>query len=405
MSEPSQAVGFYRYLQHLLHDRGREYRTFEAKPAIELDCERIAFYLPQFHRCEENDRFWGPGFTEWTNVVRALPKFVGHYQPRLPGDLGFYDLTVEDTLRRQVDIARNYGLTGFMFYFYWFGGKTVLEAPLRTFLRKRDLRFRYFLMWANENWTRRWDGRESEVLLRQTYGTDEPERFLQHIREYLEDERYLRVDGRPVIAVYRASIIPDVRGWTERWREASVRMGLKEPYLINALSFHEGDPGPVGFDAALEFPPHQTSRNRTKMPAAIQKRVRPFFEPPRERIHQYRALMESQLSIDPYRYRLYRTACPDWDNSARRPDGEGVVFSFSTPQLFADWTARLLRDEMARTEAFRMICFNAWNEWAEAAYLEPDSYLGYAYLEALYGALSGFAADAPPRAQSMQESE
>jgi hypothetical protein len=243
------------------------------------------------------------------------------------------------------------------------------------------------------------------VLLRQTYGTDEPERFLQHIREYLEDERYLRVDGRPVIAVYRASIIPDVRGWTERWREASVRMGLKEPYLINALSFHEGDPGPVGFDAALEFPPHQTSRNRTKMPAAIQKRVRPFFEPPRERIHQYRALMESQLSIDPYRYRLYRTACPDWDNSARRPDGEGVVFSFSTPQLFADWTARLLRDEMARTEAFRMICFNAWNEWAEAAYLEPDSYLGYAYLEALYGALSGFAADAPPRAQSMQESE
>ncbi|HEV2430759.1 MAG TPA: glycoside hydrolase family 99-like domain-containing protein [Burkholderiales bacterium] len=393
MSEPApKRIKFHSYLTQLLHGRHRMHRPFEAKPPIELDCERIAFYLPQFHRCEENDRFWGSGFTEWTNVVRALPKFVGHYQPRLPGDLGFYDLTVEDTLQRQVDIARNYGLTGFMFYFYWFGGKTVLEAPLRTFLRKRSLRFRYFLMWANENWTRRWDGLESEVLLRQTYGADEPERFLHHIREYLEDERYIRVDGRPVIAVYRAGVIPDVRGWVERWREACVRMGLRNPYLISALSFQEGDPGSIGFDAALEFPPHQTGRNRTKNPRRIEHRVQPFFAPPKARIYDYGAVIESQFSIAPHDYRLYRTAFPAWDNSARRRDGKGVVFAFSNPRLFADWTTRLLREEMARTEAFRMICFNAWNEWAEAAYLEPDSFLGYAYLDALYGTLSRFAA-------------
>ena len=397
MSESSPpAIEFHSYLSQVLHGRHKEHRAFAAKPPIDLDCERIAFYLPQFHRCEENDRFWGSGFTEWTNVVRALPKFVGHYQPRLPGDLGFYDLTVEDTLQRQVDIARNYGLTGFMFYFYWFGGKTVLEAPLRAFLRKRSLRFRYFLMWANENWTRRWDGQESEVLIRQTYGVDEPERFIRHIREYLEDERYVRVDGRPVIAVYRASIIPDVRGWAERWREACARIGLKNPYLIGALSFQEGDPAAIGFDAAMEFPPHQTNLNRAKKPLQIGRRVRPFFEPPRDRIHHYRALVESQLSIDPYGYRLYRTACPDWDNSARRRDGKGVMYAFSTPQLFAEWTTRLLRDEMARTDALRMICFNAWNEWAEAAYLEPDSYLGYAYLDALHGALSRCAVDSEP---------
>ena len=393
MSEPARPTAeFQPYLHHLLHGRSVEHRAFEAKPSLELDCERIAFYLPQFHRCEENDRFWGSGFTEWTNVVRGLPKFVGHYQPRLPGDLGFYDLTVEDVLQRQVDIARNYGLTGFMFYFYWFGGRTLLEAPLRSFLRKRGLRFRYFLMWANENWTRRWDGLEDEVLLRQTYGADEPERFLDHIREYLEDERYLRIDGRPLIAVYRPSVIPDVRGWAERWREACVRRGFKDAYLISALSFGEGDPAATGFDAALEFPPHQTSMNRAKKPANMRERVQPFFAPPRERIYLYKAMVASQLSVSARDYRVYRTAFPGWDNTARRPDGRGLVFAFSNPRLFAEWTARLLSDEMQRRDALRMICFNAWNEWAEAAYLEPDRFFGYAYLEALYETLSKFAA-------------
>jgi hypothetical protein len=173
-------------------------------------------------------------------------------------------------------------------------------------------------------------------------------------------------------------------------------MGLKNPYLISALSFQEGDPAAIGFDAALEFPPHQTNMNRTKKLRQIEERVQPFFTPPSERIHLYNAMIESQLSVIPPTYRVYRTAFPAWDNSPRRRDGKGVVFAFSSPQLFAEWTRRLLLDEMARRDAFRMICFNAWNEWAEAAYLEPDSYLGYAYLDALHGALSRFAADSAP---------
>ena len=397
MTEPApRNIEFQSYLHHLLHGRGAEHRAFEAKPSLQLDCERIAFYLPQFHRCEENDRFWGSGFTDWTNVVRALPKFIGHYQPRLPGDLGFYDLTVEDVLQRQAEIALNYGLTGFMFYFYWFGGRTLLEAPLRTFLRKRSLRLRYFLMWANENWTRRWDGLENEVLLQQTYGADEPERFISHIREYLEDERYIRIDGRPVIAVYRAGVIPDARAWAERWREACVRIGFKNPYLIAALSFQEGDPAAIGFDAALEFPPHQSHMNRAKMPGNIRGRMRPFLAPPRERVYLYEAMAASQLTVFEPKYRVYRTAFPGWDNTARRPDGQGLIYAFSSPQLFAKWTERLLEKEMQRPDTFRMICFNAWNEWAEAAYLEPDRFFGYAYLDALYATLSTFATRAGP---------
>jgi lipopolysaccharide biosynthesis protein len=383
---------FYHFLRERLHERAPEHREFEPKPAIKLDCERFAFYLPQFHRCEENDRFWGPGFTEWTNVVRALPRFLGHYQPRLPGDLGFYDLTVEDVIRRQVDIARNYGLTGFMFYFYWFGGKTVLESPIRTFLRRKDLDHKFFLMWANENWTRRWDGKEQDVLLAQTYHEDEPERFIAHVAEYFEDDRYLKVDGRPVLGVYRPSQIPKVLAVTDRWRSECVRLGFKEPYLISALAFEESEPRTIGFDATMEFPPHQYRMGRKEGPADIRSRLLPFHEALQGNIFHYAGLIKSQLTVFSRDYRMYRTALPGWDNTARRKDGKGLVITGGTPKMFSEWITALLREEMARrNEPLRMICFNAWNEWAEGAYLEPDSYYGYAYLNALYEALAGFA--------------
>jgi O-antigen biosynthesis protein len=384
---------FYHFLTERLTGKAPEYKAYETKAPVKLECERVAFYLSQFHRSPENDEFWGSGFTEWNNVVRALPRFVGHYQPRLPGDLGFYDLTVEDNLRRQVAMAKNYGLTGFMFYFYWFGGKTVLEAPTRLFLKRKDLDFKFFLMWANENWTRRWDGKEDQLLLKQVYAEDEPEKFIRYLCDYLEDERYIRVDGRPVLGVYRASEIPNVLAVTERWREACVKHGFKEPYLISALTFNEGDPRTLGFDAAIEFPPHQLTIGRKEGPADIKKRLLPFFDSLGGHIYHYAGMIQSQLSLLPRDYRLYRTAFPGWDNTARRREN-ATLFTGGTPQMFTEWTTQLLRDELAGGHRFPMVCFNAWNEWAEGAYLEPDAYYGYAYLNALYNAIALVAADA-----------
>lgn len=397
MSGPRSGIpplpDYQAYLNDILRGRSPLYKPFEAKPPVHLGCERIAYYLPQFHRCAENDAFWGSGFTEWNNVVRCLPKFNGHYQPRLPGDLGFYDLFNEDTLARQVEIADNYGLTGFMFYYYWFSGRTVLETPIRVFLRRTDLRFKFCLMWANENWTRRWDGLEQQVLLGQSYSQSDAEQFIRHVLPYFADDRYLKVGERLLLAVYRADQIPQTQRYADLWREECTRAGLPEPYLVTAMSFSNFHPA-GGFDAALEFPPHQRHLARAKVAVDLRERLQLFDPHFRGLVFHYDGLVESQLSVAERPFRTYRTAFPSWDNVTRRRDGGSWTFAFSTPARFQYWTEMLLDAELKEPGDFRMICFNAWNEWAEGAYLEPDSYFGYAYLDALYRA---FVARSEPR--------
>jgi lipopolysaccharide biosynthesis protein len=345
----------------------------------------IAFYLPQFHPIAENDRWWGKGFTEWTNVTRAVPQFLGHYQPRLPDALGFYDLRVKDVQREQIRLAKKYGVYGFCYHYYWFQGRRLLERPLQQLLQDASLDFPFCICWANENWTRRWDGQDQEILIQQEYSPEDDLAFIADIAPAFKDSRYITIEGRPVLIVYRPQLFPEPGATADRWRRYARDQGLPEPYLINVHSFPEAvDPRAIGFDAALEFPPHQYPHRE------VTNEVRLLNEGFRGRIVDYRACVDEAEAREcqAFPYRVFPGLMVGWDNSARRPDG-GTVFVNANPNEYARWLATACRRSASLGQAaHRLVFLNAWNEWAEGAYLEPDRRYGFAYLEATKQTLS-----------------
>ena len=336
----------------------------------------IAFYLPQFHPIPENDLWWGKGFTEWTNVSKAVPQFVGHYQPRLPGELGFYDLRLPETLRRQAALAKKYGIHGFCLHYYWFAGKTLLEAPLKLLLEHPEIDLNFCICWANENWTRTWDGDEQDVLLAQQHSPEDDVAFARALEPVIRDPRYIRIDGRPLLVVYRPSLLPDPLATARRWRQHFARAGLGNPYLVMAQSFGDEDPRPFGFDAAVEFPPHKHGANAPNLNA----RIRTFNSAYAGQILEYDLLVQRAIAAPSMPFKLFPCVCPSWDNDARKP-GKGNTFAFSTPAKYGVWLEHACRQAAGeRNPSERLVFVNAWNEWAEGAYLEPDRHFGYAYL-------------------------
>jgi lipopolysaccharide biosynthesis protein len=340
----------------------------------------VAFYLPQFHPIPENDAWWGEGFTEWHNVTRALPQFEGHAQPRLPGELGFYDLRLADAMRRQMQLAREYGVGAFCSYFYWFAGKTLLETPLQQWLADPTLDLPLCLCWANENWSRRWDGRADDILIGQRHSPADDLAFIEHVARYLADPRYLRVGGKPLLLVYRPGLLPDPKATAARWREWCRANGIGEIQLAYVQSFDRVNPRTIGFDAAVEFPPNNT----TLAPiTARQHLLNPDY---RGDVHDWRELARQSMAQPEPAYPRYPGVNPGWDNEPRRSGG-GRVFAHASPRAYRDWLRHAISVAQRRFPAQPLVFINAWNEWAEGAVLEPDSRLGHAWLEATRTAL------------------
>jgi lipopolysaccharide biosynthesis protein len=356
----------------------------------------LAFYLPQFHPIVENDAWWGRGFTEWTNVGRALPQVEGQYQPHLPGELGYYDLRIPAVQERQVELAKLYGVGGFCFYFYWFAGKRLLEAPLLQYLDNPACDLPFALCWANENWTRRWDGYESDVLIAQAYSPEDDLAFIDHVARYMRDPRYVRIDGRPLLLVYRPSLLPDPRATAQRWRVRCRELGLGDIHICLTSAFDRIDPAAIGFDAMVEFPPNNTA------PPVVTDRVRKLNPEFSGNVYDWSCFPERSRNYADPGHVFYRGVNPGWDNEARKP-GLSNIFVNASPRGYEEWLVNAMRDTVKRFERpdQRLVFINAWNEWAEGAHLEPDTRLGYAWLDATRRAVERVAAprsgDGPAR--------
>ena len=339
----------------------------------------LAYYLPQFHRVAENDAWWGKGFTDWTNLLRASPRFAGHLQPRVPRDLGFYSLDDPATLRRQVEMAKAAGLEGFVFYTYWFNRHRLLEKPLEMFLADQTLAFSFCAMWANENWTRRWDGMEHEVLIAQEYLESDDPALIAYFAGLFAESRYIRIENRPLLMIYRVALIPGARARIEKWRNMFWDAHGENPLIIMAQSLGEDyDPTPYGLDGAIEFPPHKISRETKRIEDTLEA-LDPDFA---AAVHDYADFAATSVKLPVPDYPLIKTIVPGWDNDPRR-EGKGLVLHRATPALYQDWLEKLIAyTEKHPFHGARIVCVNAWNEWAEGAYLEPDLFSGAAYLNA-----------------------
>lgn len=358
----------------------REHRI-EALPTP-MPATLVAFYLPQFHPIPENDDWWGEGFTEWRNVARALPQFEGHAQPRLPGALGFYDLSRPEALRRQMQLAREYGVGAFCSYFYWFAGKTLLERPLHNWLDDPTLDLPICLCWANENWSRRWDGRADEVLIAQRHSPEDDLAFIAHIAPYLRDPRYLRTGGKPLLLVYRPGLLPDPSATARRWRQWCNAHDIGDIHLAYVQSFDNVDPHDIGFDSAVAFPPNNTSLTPI---TAQQRLINPDFHGD---VFDWHELARKAMARPDPSYPLHPCVNPGWDNEPRRSSA-GRVFAHASPRGCRDWLRHAISTARRREPGnpAPLVFINAWNEWAEGAVLEPDTRLGHAWLQATRDAL------------------
>jgi lipopolysaccharide biosynthesis protein len=339
----------------------------------------IAFYLTQFHPIPENDKWWGKGFTEWTNVTRAQPLFDGHYQPHLPADLGFYDLRVRETRHEQIRLAKEYGIDGFCYHYYWFSGTRLLNRPLDDMLADPASDMPFCLCWANENWTRRWDAAEHEILIAQRYLPDDDLNFIRSLIPFFADPRYIRVGGAPFLIVYRPQHLPDARRSVAAWRDFCRIAGIGEIHVCAALTHGNLDHAQFGFDSGVEFPPHNLqSRNLARHIA--------FREPFSGYVVDYAEIARAYLERRYQHPNVFRGVFPAWDNTPRT-GSRGVIVMGTSPDNYECWLAQAIeRSACDFPGQERLVFINAWNEWAEGCHLEPDRKYQRRYLEATLAA-------------------
>jgi lipopolysaccharide biosynthesis protein len=355
----------------------------------------LAFYLPQFHPISENDEWWGRGFTDWTNVVAARPRFLGHNQPHVPADLGFYDLRLGETRQVQADLAKSSGVYGFCYYHYWFNGQLLLERPFNEVLASGAPDFPFCLCWANENWTRAWDGLEREVLIEQTYTEKDAAEHIEWFIKAFKDQRYIRIDGRPLLLIYRIDNIPNIAATIAQWRNAVRESDMLDLYLCAVkngfLDMSDEAIIDLGFDAIVafqpdrrDFPASDTLKSRLHkmarsiLPDAIYQHIK--LRVSANNIVDYRAMVEGITNkVWPTKYRKFPCIFPSWDNTARRKSA--TIIQNDNPKIFGEWLSHSIDNVVSYPESEQFVFINAWNEWAEGCHLEPDRAHGKAFLD------------------------
>ena len=363
----------------------------------------IAFYLPQFHPIPENDLWWGKGFTEWTNVAKAKKLFPGHYQPRIPADLGFYDLRLPEAREAQAELAREHGIAGFCYWHYWFGGRQILQRPFEEVLASGRPTLPFCLAWANESWSGVWHGAPGRILLQQTYpGPEDDDSHFRSVLPAFLDDRYLKVDGCPIFVIYRPRQMPHLERFTDRWRELALRAGLKG-MLFAGISADGRSEGPACLDGFLPYLP-QTERLDLWgfVPPAARITVRDWIVKTRGRFSRshdspdvpsappsfwpqtfsYEEFVDSAFSDLRFDDRTIPVVVPNWDNTPRC-GLKGTVLHNATPALFERHLRQAVHLVSSRAADRQLVFIRSWNEWAEGNHMEPDLRFGRGLLSAL----------------------
>jgi len=369
-------------------------------------------YLPQFHITKENDEWWGKGFTDWVNVKNAEPLYLGHRQPRVPLDDNYYDLSKPEAIHWQADLANAYSVYGFNIYHYWFDGKLILNIPKEILLRNADINLRFSLIWANERWTTRWDGAQEKVLMEQTHepSIEKWEEHFMYLLPFFQDARYIKVENKPIFTVYRPHLVKKLEEMIRYWQRRAKECGLEGVYMIAAKSYEYPDPSILdSFDACMYFQPAEainspaylgkgaTARKLLRrLPEGVLNWMRKLNKSARTayKTYDYDAICKCIVeSEDEY---LNKPVLPslflEWDNTARYKQ-RAAIYQGCTPERFEYWLDRLCRKVSATPGKERIIFINAWNEWAEGTYLEPDTVTGYRYLEAIERCVSRYSVE------------
>ncbi len=348
------------------------------------EAKLLAFFLPQYHPIPENNEWWGAGFTEWVNVMKGKPLFEGHYQPHFPADLGFYDLRVPEVREEQAALAMKAGLGGFIYYHYWFNGRRLLERPVNEILASGKPDFPFALCWANEPWSRNWDGQNRHVLMPQAYSQEDDLNHIRYLLGVFKDPRYIKIEGCPLFLIYRPSLLPDAPATFAKWRAEAVAAGFPGLHLCAVAAFPDEFRASedYGLDALAGFKPNLVDcgpRLTSSDPLDIGYRLHSVWP--------YEQLVKASLQSPHPETTYYESVTPSWDNSVRRKSG-GVIFKDATPERYGAWLEEVIfRTQMSSTSAARLIFINAWNEWAEGNHLEPCAKWGMAYINETRAAL------------------